>query len=367
MNRRKQKKLWKRVDENLFRNDMYISLSGISRYEAKLHMLVLFGNYNYTDIVEALGALWIDIEFKSDIRNPGYRKKAIRQEKDFFLNVFYSPKENYFPWCTIEVHSSKDLPIQTYKNFLKELNKKLPDIKVSAVEYAIDVFCNDYEAVKNLQWLIRRCLYLPYEDKIITFDNDETTIKEYDVKISYLSEKDKEKVYKEGHNIIEMNEVFRIGNNHKVYERGPDEKKKGLGWEAINLDRVRMEHTAKRKLLTEKGIDALSDLIDNAHFMDINKNRWKFRKFERSAILPKLWKPYLEQELPYLKKDKKKIDFQGFTGSFQLEHIRGADKVDNVAQHTKQIKEMIPFAVQLNEAILFFDKKWREDTAILKG
>jgi hypothetical protein len=94
---------------------------------------------------------------------------------------------------------------------LKELNKKLPDIKVSAVEYAIDVFCNDHEAVKNLQWLIRRCLYLPYEDKVITFDNDETTIKEYDVKISYLSEEDKEKVYKEGHKIIEMNEVFMIG------------------------------------------------------------------------------------------------------------------------------------------------------------
>ena len=62
----------------------------------------------------------------------------------------YSPKIRYcLPWCTIEIHSIKDLPVQDYiRTILIELNKKLiknlPDMKVSAVEYAIDVFCNNY-------------------------------------------------------------------------------------------------------------------------------------------------------------------------------------------------------------------------------
>jgi hypothetical protein len=233
------------------------------------------------------------------------------------------------------------------------------------VEYAIDVFCKNPEAVRNLQWLIRRCLYLRNQKYVITFDNDEIKVNGNDVKISYIYGQDKEKAYEDRYEIIEMNEVYRIGSCHKVYERGPDDKKKGLGWEVKDLDRVRMEYTADRDKLTEKGIDALSDLINDSHSMDINENRWKFRQFKRSAILPKIWQPYLERQLPYLKIDKKNEDYQGFDGTLQLELIRGADKVANVHQNSKEINAMIPFEKALNEAIHLFDIKWRGDTAVL--
>jgi hypothetical protein len=374
MNKRQLQKLKRNSKKHIFRADMCHALAGISRYEARLHMIVLFGNYNYVDIVEALGEIWVDNKFKSDIRNPGYRKKAIRQEKNFFLVVFYSPKNNCLPWCTIEIHPQKDFPVQTYKDFLKGLNKKLieklPDIKVSAVEYAIDVFCYEPEYVRELQWLIRRCLYLRNQMSVITFDNDEINVKGKDVKISYIYGWDKQKAYDKGYEIIEMNEVYRVGDYHKAYERGPDDndKKKGLGWKVVNLDRVRMEYTADRDKLKEEGIFTLPDLIDDAHFKAINENKWVFRKFERSTILPKIWQPYLEQQPPFFDIDKEDEDYQGFDGTYQLEHIRALDlDIANFHQNSKEIKEIIPFEEQLNEAIYLFEKQWRNDTAILKG
>ena len=87
------------------------------------------------------------------------------------------------------------------------------------------------------------------------------------LKLAMIYGWDKEKASEEGYKTIEMNEVYRIGNDHKVYERGLDENKKGLGWKIEKLDRVRMEYTADRDKLKEKGIDTLSDLIDDAHFM----------------------------------------------------------------------------------------------------
>ena len=286
MNKRKLKKLRQNVAKNLFRTEINIALGGISEYKTRLHRLSLSGNYNYDKIEEALGALKIDNNFISAIRNPGYDKMAFRQFSDFYLNVFYKPKKSYYPWCMIEVHPRKNLPIQTYKGFLIELNEKLieklPDINLSTVEYAIDVFCNDPKAVRNLQWLIRRCLYLPYQKKVITFDNDEIEVNEKDIKISYLYGNNKEMAHDTGFKITEMNEVYRI-EDHKVYERGPDDKKKGLGWEVENLDRVRMEYTADRDKLKEEGIFILSDLIDDSHFKDMNENRWKFKQFKRSS------------------------------------------------------------------------------------
>ena len=141
MNKQQLPKLRRNSKEHLFRTDMHIALGEIKRYEARLHMIVLNGKKNYPDLVEALGKLKIDNNFEPDKRNPIYNTKAIRQEKDFYLSIFVNPKINTSQWCTIEVHSKKDLPVQTHKDFLKELNKKLPDINVSAVEYAIDVFC----------------------------------------------------------------------------------------------------------------------------------------------------------------------------------------------------------------------------------
>jgi hypothetical protein len=97
MNRRRLKKLIKNTDKYLFRTEMHISLGGIKGYKARLHRLVLSGNYSYDKIEKALGKLKIDNNFISAIRNPSYNKMAFRQFSDFYLNVFYKPKKNYYP------------------------------------------------------------------------------------------------------------------------------------------------------------------------------------------------------------------------------------------------------------------------------
>jgi hypothetical protein len=118
-----------------------------------------------------LGDLKIDDTFMPEIRNPKYDRKAIKRYESFYLIIFVNPKKNCYPWCSIEVHPEKDLPVQTYKDFLKELDSNLPDLKVSLVEYTIDLFCNSPKEVNSLFWFIRRCLYIPAQREVVTYDN----------------------------------------------------------------------------------------------------------------------------------------------------------------------------------------------------
>ena len=75
-------------------------------------------------LLTILGKFKIDNNFIPALRNPNYNKMAYRQFSNFYLNLFYSPKKNFLPWSTIEVHPKKDLPVQDYKDSLTELNEK---------------------------------------------------------------------------------------------------------------------------------------------------------------------------------------------------------------------------------------------------
>jgi DNA-directed RNA polymerase delta subunit len=125
-----------------------------------------------------------------------------------------------------------------------------------------------------------------------------------------------------------------------------EKQKKILGWEVNDLDRVRMEYKAMREKLKKKGIYTLSDLIENPRFMNFNEDRWKLRQFKRTKQLPRMWQDYSEQ------------DKYSFAGTFQLEHIRAKDKVDNVAQYRKNIPEISFFEKKLDKVMLLFDDMW---------
>jgi hypothetical protein len=200
-------------------------------------------------------------------------------------------------------------------------------MNVSSIEYAVDLFCNNHEDARNLFWLLRRCTYIPYQRKVITLRTAQ--IERYG-------------------KIIERNEVFRIGKSHKIYERGPDLKKDEKGWDLKNINRVRLEYTAKRTPVKKKGMYVLPDLLKDSHFIDLNKDRWKFRQFEGSNKLPKIYQPYLVE------------DEKGFAGAFQSEHIQAKNKLgkNNIGQYTKLIEEMLPLGEQMNEAMSAFDKSW---------
>jgi hypothetical protein len=328
MNKKKIKNLRKNISKNLFRTEINIALGGISHLEARLHRLTVSGNYKYSQCKKNLGGMYFDTNFNPKKKYERYQRKDIKQLKNFQLNVFTFPKEGGYPLCLIVILPKKDLPIKTYKEFLMEFDSELmPDMMISSIEYAIDLFCNNYENARNLFWLLRRCTYIPYQRKVIT------------LKTAQIERYGK---------TIERNEVYRIGKTHKIYERGPDLKKDEKGWDLENINRVRLEYTAKRTPIKKKGIDSLSDLIKDSHFIDLNKDRWKFRQFEGSNKLPKIWQPYLVE------------DENGFAGAFQSEHIQAKNMLgkNNIGQYTKVIEEMLPLGEQMNEAMSAFDKSW---------
>ena len=330
MNKREMEKLHKNLNRHLFIQELCTNLHEISYYEARLHKLKFSGSHNYRDIEKALGNLWIDENFDSENENQYYETKASIKCSDFYLVIFVNPKKD-IPNCSIAVYPQKDILVHTYKDFLKDLNLKLPGLKVSLIEYTIDLFCNDYKEASSLFWFIRRCLYIPHQRTVQTFDN---------------TKKDKNR------NVIQMNSVYKIGRNYTVYERGPDSKKedagkaKNKGWRIENVDRVRMEYKAKRTVLKKKGINLLPDLLENPRFMHMNKDWWKLRQFKRTKQLPRMWQDYSEQ------------DKYGFAGTFQLEHMRAKDKVDNVAQYRKNIPEISFFEKKLDKVMLLFDDMW---------
>jgi hypothetical protein len=311
-----------KIHKDLFRQDLCTIIHEISSCNVRLHRLVLSGDYLYSKCIKALGKLKIDNTFVRKERCPYYQTKSIKQYKDFYLNIFAFPVAPIYPLCFIEVHPKTDLPVQTYKKFLKELDSDMPYLKVSSVEYAIDLFCNNPEQTGSLYWLIRRCLYLTHQREAKTLDSTQ--------------------IEKHG-KTIERNEVYRVGGKFKVYVRGHDLIKKDGGWNLENINRVRMEHTAKRTLLRENGIELLPDLIKDSRFLDVNKGKWQFKKFEGSKKLPKFWQQYSTQ------------DDNGFAGSYQAEHIKAPK---TMRQYSKGIDEMTPFVKKLEEAMSGFDNEW---------
>ena len=135
-------------------------LQGITRSEARLHKIsVSTKKYGYNDLTKSG-----DFKDATDIgwQNPNYDKKYIRHFKDFFLNAFVNPREKYRPRMMIYVYPRKDLSPEEYKRFLNQLNSSLPGLKVSTVEYPVDLFCKSPHIVRGLFSIITKVLYVPY-------------------------------------------------------------------------------------------------------------------------------------------------------------------------------------------------------------
>jgi len=119
---------------------------------------------------------------------------------------------------------------------------------VSSVEYTLDLFCNRPTEVENLLMMMRRSLYIPYQKSA-------RIIGEHTSKWGDPSR---------------MNSVYHLRLN-KLYERGDDNTKTKEGWRFHDLNRVRLEHTAKRRELRKHGISSITDLIQDCRFNEINK------------------------------------------------------------------------------------------------
>lgn len=194
------------------------ALAGISRIEPKIHRMKLSGDYSYRDL-KKLGPLKVDHDF-DPINRPKYQKRAYRQLKDGVLTIYHDRTEKLYPKCFIEF----SYPAM---EFLIGLDRLLPELKLSSLELAVDIFCRNHEYVEALFWALKRALLVPFQRSAMQYDGTPS------VEIG------------KG---VGMNSTMIIGDV-EVYERGADGDKKDGGWTEEECNRVRMEFRAERRLL----------------------------------------------------------------------------------------------------------------------
>jgi len=296
----------------------------IAEIEAKLNRIRVFGRYDYNEISTKLGPLETDNFLISNKRNKNYDTRVIRGIKgfpDFYLTVLRNPK-SFSHQCSIEIHPKNEISLEIHKTFLVWLNRELPNLSVSKVEYVVDQFCSDHFGATVLFWVDRRCLHLSYRRRG-----------------RVLGEYGKQEERKK-------NLEYKIGRYHRVLERGPDSKRREKGWLLKDVDRVRLSHTVNRMKLRKYGINTLVDLIENPRFSVLNLHRWRFMQFLKSRKLPKFWQSQSTKD-------------QGIhAGSFKLEAIRSRRKAENVSEYIKSYKELVRIEFRVNRAMKSFDWEW---------
>ena len=231
---------------------------------------------------------------------------------------------------------------------LDSLNGILPNMKVSSVEYALDLFCDKPSEVENVFMLIRRFLYIRNSKKARLFGEKTTN----------------------WGNAARMNFVYHFGRT-KVYERGPDDKKTKNHWHFQDLDRVRLEHTAKRKELRQHGIDCLTDLMQDCSFFNINNGIYRLMSFTKTRKLPKYWdwdskieKDENGEDIFVDLDSYSTMDKAGNTGAFQLENAKRIHDVSNIADNRKPVKMFDWLKRSLDSEMLAYDKDWKAAIAV---
>ena len=297
-------------------------LEKITSVTAKIHVIRLSGMQNYDQIRKELGPLK---DYTKKKWNANFDKAYIRHFPKLMLIVNVNPKcHRYFPHCYIEVFPRGSLSAKAHKDFLIWLNESLPDLKVSQVEYALDLFCSEPNDVESLFKAILKGLYIPYQKKS-NFLGGQSTFPEIGKR---------------------YNKVYRIGDKFKIYERGRDQMKKKYGWTFCHIDRVRLEHTAKGYTLKNNKIISLDAFVRDPKFLKINFNKWQFKFF----LNEKLPAPY-ENYSPDCENRR--------TGTFISEHIKARHEIKNIAQYVFNSSEFIDLDFKLKYAMAEFDDRWK--------
>jgi hypothetical protein len=297
------------------------------RIKAFLHKVILsalWGNVqaDSNKIWRVFDGLHVDKTFVPAQRMPHYAKRWIQRTPEFQINIYANPTAHRPPFL-IEINPAEQATLNDWKELLKSMHLWFPSLKVSTVDYAIDEHCHDFKAAEMLFRAQLRHLYIPYQRSVNFLGGD----------LVHFGDE------------TMMNTVCRM-NDVKMYERGPDTKKKGDGWTMANVDRVRFEYSAPRLVLVNHGISVIADLIRHPQFHAINKDIYNFKHFKGSNKLPKLGQDYT---MP---------DKNGNVGCFQLEVIGNRHKVKNIAHYMEDVEEFEALKSALHNAMETFDFEW---------
>jgi hypothetical protein len=301
------------------------ALDGIREIKARLHSIRLSAGRKYREeydlkyLKKALNNPWHDKHFKPEDRGGIYKMKYIKQLNNFQINLFIG-RMGHQPYFQIEVHHKTDNNPNDLKRLLISIDKLIPEIRVSQVEYTIDQCCYEPIDVENLAWVERLSLYCPDARG--------------EVKQIF------------GGEIIDDNSrnslMWHLGDKDKIYERGDDDKKKKRTWAYYDFNRVRLEHTADRRELVCNKILTLKNLINGPKFHEIYHNNWDFRRFKECNSKNRIME-WEEEVLP-----------------FQL--LIRKTKLENPTQYSERVEELASLIARLLEAMKVFDDEWENET-----
>ena len=242
------KKIPPGIQKKTFRSIMEIP-SGIERIEPLIHQSKFSGDYGYGEVEKAIGKLKIDDRYaaKATKKNYSYKKRVyIRFKKRLVYFLFKTPASysdpqlGYLkPRCILETSDSTP-------EFLAEIDRVLPGLKVMSLEYAIDFYCQNHHQVADLFFFLRRFAFIP-RAKRTSMAGGEFSGYDYGNPI-----RETNAVYRIHFQEKKVGTKFTSGKYVKFYERGDDKARKTLpngkkGWDHQDTNRVRFEVTFNRK------------------------------------------------------------------------------------------------------------------------
>ncbi len=221
--------------------------------------------YSKDDITQALGQFTPAFWDKKKPKTYQYKAQRFWPDGEALLNInlLYGPTTPQIASTAkiyLDIIPNKALSPAQYRDALADLHSRLPRLKVSEVEYHLDLMCRDRESAESAHRFIHRHLFIPYnsEVRIVTDKADESL---------YSVHYDRDtKTYTD-----HISEGFRKSN-----KATPEDA----------LWYVRFEFTAARssdkrnRVLRAIGIDTLPGLLRNPQVYPALKNRFAFKRFK---------------------------------------------------------------------------------------
>jgi hypothetical protein len=319
--------------KNLQRRIINTALHGITDIKVLIHRSVFSGLYGYDAIKQGMENRSI-YYFKNDTDAfPRYLYKANVSLSTGKVEIYTKPITTG-PFCLIATNIS-NFPMLSF------LYKGLPELKITRLEYAIDLFCRSPEAVADLFYLLRRYLYAR---------NAKGTSMEGGKFYGWKDSRETNAVYyiRMGKK-IGKHKKLRSGKHIKIYERGDDTTKiRGSDeWRHEDVNRVRIEFKLQRAAIAKKyGLSTLANLLTGPKFSEIASKFVQFKNFKSSRKLPQDWDDYLSE------------DEHGNIESLMEEVLSGDKVLKNIVQYIEDNRRMEALKKRIVDLATEFDKKW---------
>lgn len=238
-----------------------------------------------------------------------YQTSIPHQNANSPLNVWTNPYNKFLPGIMLGI----SLPDEVYNAvfILKYLASKIPNLKTSYIEYAIDYMVDAPDKAIRLLQIFEQYLNAKWIQK----------------------------------DPLQLENYFKCSDLIRLYCRGKDrDKKKEISrWFYEDLDRIRCEYilTRGKKMVGSFKLNSIEDLINKTMFSKVIDNRIQFKQAKLSAkYFPKIW-------------EKSYKSFHKTFKSYKAEY--GQSRIG------KDVEEMIAFNRLLRateETVLRYENQW---------